>query len=403
MLRRIRVAGFKTFREVEVRPGPLTVLVGANASGKTNLLDAIRLLARCANERTLLHAFEGPRGRPGECFHEDDAGQLAPAMRFEADVDLSPVVVDHVSRQVHALGEGPAGSVVRDDRLRYCLELRLEGEPRRLRVGDECLESLRRDGSPKASRNAFLERESGRLHLRRESGGHPYYHELGLDRTVISEPIYPPHFPHAVAFREELCRWRVHRFEMSGLRQAASALCGETIAGTGGGLPAFLRRLVREAPEELSRVTERLRRLLPFVDGIELRDDDESAVQLAIVEHGRPVSARLASSGTLRLLAVLSALSGGSGTTLVCLEEPEAGVHPRRFAALAEVLREAPSAGGPQVIVTTHSSDFARCFGNEEIRVCERSGWQTRILPFEERVGGLFRDAALEDAMDDRG
>ncbi len=406
MLHRVRLVGYKTLRDVELRPGPLTVVVGANASGKSNLLDGLRLLARFTNERTLLNAFDGHRGRPHESFHfgAEDASVFPEApltMLFEADVELSPATCDRVTRQVESMGEGRSGAVIAQSYLRYHLEIEMPPRTGRLRVSDERLEALRRDGTPKASRNALLEREGKHLHLRREGGGHPYYHELGLDRTIVCEPLYPPHFPHAVALREELGRWRLHRFEPAEVRQGRAPGATEPIGGAGGGLTAFLHHLASECPRELALLTERARRLLPFVDGIQVQADGEGALQLRIVEHGRPVSVRVASAGTLRILALLAAISPCSGATLVGLEEPEASVHPRRLGELAAILREATEGHGLQVVVTTHSSAFARLFENETLLRCERAGWETQCVPFEDGVGGLFRESALEDATDD--
>lgn len=407
MLHRARLVGYKTFRDVELRPAPLTVLVGANASGKSNLLDGLRLLARFVNERTLLHAFEGHRGRPAESFHfaGQDADALFPgsalSMTLEADIELSHDTCERVAHQVHTMGEGRQGAVISQPYLRYHLELQMLPESGRLRVADERLEALRRDGSPKASRNALLEREGKHLHLRREGGGHPYYHEIGLDRTIVCEPLYPPHFPHAVALREELSRWRVHRFEPAGMRLGGAHLAADSVGGTGGQLAAFLHRTAVEAPDELALMTERARRLLPFIDGIQVQGDADGALQLRVVEHGRPVPARLASSGTLRILAVLAAVSPRSGATLVALEEPEASVHPRRLGELAAILREATEQDGLQILVSTHSSAFARLFANDALLLCERTGWETFCRPFAEGFGGLFRDAALEDATDE--
>src|SRR3972149_3239848 len=69
MLKRIRVQGFKSLADIEVEFPALTVLFGPNASGKSNLLDALLILSRLATERTLADALSGPvRGYPAELF-----------------------------------------------------------------------------------------------------------------------------------------------------------------------------------------------------------------------------------------------------------------------------------------------------------------------------------------------
>ena len=75
MLKRIRIQGYKSLVDLELNLKPLSVLVGPNASGKSNLLDALQLLSRMATCQTLESAFEPPyRGHPLESFTFGDEG-----------------------------------------------------------------------------------------------------------------------------------------------------------------------------------------------------------------------------------------------------------------------------------------------------------------------------------------
>lgn len=61
--------GYKSLADVEVKLEPLTVLFGPNAAGKSNFLDALRLLSRLGTSRTVRDAFDSPsRGTPLESF-----------------------------------------------------------------------------------------------------------------------------------------------------------------------------------------------------------------------------------------------------------------------------------------------------------------------------------------------
>ena len=69
MLRRVKLRGYESLHDVEVELRPLSALVGPNAAGKSNFLDALQLLSRTATSRTLKEAFEAPiRGKPLEAF-----------------------------------------------------------------------------------------------------------------------------------------------------------------------------------------------------------------------------------------------------------------------------------------------------------------------------------------------
>ena len=65
MLKRIHIQGYKSLKDAEVTLSPLVVLVGPNAAGKSNLLDALQLLSKLGTSRTLREAFDPPyRGKP---------------------------------------------------------------------------------------------------------------------------------------------------------------------------------------------------------------------------------------------------------------------------------------------------------------------------------------------------
>lgn len=67
MLKRLHVKGYKSLVDVELSLEPLTLLIGPNASGKSNFFDALQLLAGLATGRTLKQAFDPPyRGKPLE-------------------------------------------------------------------------------------------------------------------------------------------------------------------------------------------------------------------------------------------------------------------------------------------------------------------------------------------------
>ena len=68
MITFIRINGFKSFQNFEMTFTPLTIVAGANASGKSNLFDALKLLSRLA-ETDLKTAFSEQRGNPIELFH----------------------------------------------------------------------------------------------------------------------------------------------------------------------------------------------------------------------------------------------------------------------------------------------------------------------------------------------
>lgn len=94
MITRIAIDGFKSFRNFQMEFSPLTVIAGANASGKSNLFDALHLLSRLA-EVDLKTAFSGLRGEPIEQYTYYGDGQYTNTMSFVVDLLVNQQVKDN--------------------------------------------------------------------------------------------------------------------------------------------------------------------------------------------------------------------------------------------------------------------------------------------------------------------
>ena len=418
MITRIRFEGYKSLGSLEVRPRGLTVLFGPNAAGKSNFLDGLQLLSRMVTSRTLKEAFEPPyRGSPLESFafgRDGLAGNVAKeSVRFlmEVDVQLSDSTVATVERQISDLrrgtvdGEARAGRYIKERQLRYRLEV--EAIPRSgiLRVRDEYLAALKDGGRVKSSRNAFLEKTDNRLTLRLEGQAHPTYHEVGLDHTIVSRPLYPPHYPHLVAFRQELAGWFCFYFEPRERMRAANPVKEVRHIGLmGEDLASFLNTLQTLEPAQFRGVEKSLHTLIPRVEAIRVKPNAMGEVELQLVEDGVAVSSRLVSEGTLRMLGLLALGGAKEPPTLVAFEEPENGIHPRRIELIARFLESRTDDGQTQFIVTTHSPILADQVPPKSLFACRRVEGQTRVEPFVGDDGedeALFRGVRIREGLAD--
>jgi predicted ATPase len=414
VIRRVRILGYKSLRNLHVRVGPLSVLFGPNAAGKSNFLDALQLLSRTAISRTLTEAFEPPyRGTPLESFSFGErglAGQLEQdRLRFtiEVDIELSNQTVARVEKQITEMRSGNAaetklGNYVRERLLRYRLELEILPRTGILRVADEYLAALRQDGEISGKRTAFIERQGNRLHLRLEGQAHPTYHEIGLDHTLVSRPLYQPHYPHIAAIRQELSDWAFFYFEPRERMRAVNPVKEVRHIGLmGEELAAFLNTLRAVNPRQFEAIEKSLRVLVPQVERIDVQPNALGEVELKLQEEGVFVPARLVSEGTLRMLGLLAVASSTEPSTLIAFEEPENGIHPRRIHLLAEFLKTRSRMGGTQFIVTTHSSLLPDLLPQEALFICSRREGGTIIEPFSDR-GPLFKRDAIAKGLDDR-
>ncbi len=419
MLTRVHIKGYKSLHDVEVKLSPLTLLFGPNASGKSNFLDSLQLLSKLATSQTLNEAFDPPyRGKPLESFTLGENGikglleQERLGFSIEADLHLSDPVVEAVNRQVqemrrpsgdrHTESSGSGAARVRERELRYRLEIEMLPRSGFLRVADEYLAALNSKGEPTGKRKAFVERQGEKIHLRLEGQAHPTRYERYLDRTILSMPHYPPHYPHLVAARRELESWLFFYFEPRERMRAASPIKEVRHIGLmGEELAPYLNTLKAHEPRQFKAVEKALNAIMPDMDGIEIEVSDIGEVELRLKESGVPIPARVLSEGTLRMLGLL-ALTGAGAPSLVGFEEPENGVHPRRIQLIAELLKTRSTADTAQYIVTTHSPILADMLSRDCLFPVQRKGQRTQISPFS-TWGPLWRKKEIDDTFVDLG
>ncbi len=418
MLKRIHIRGYKSLIDVEMKLSPLTLLFGPNSAGKSNFLDSLQLLSKMATSQTLNEAFDPPyRGKPLESFTFGEGGlrglmeQERLVFSIEVDLRLSDTVVESVNRQILDMrrpsGEGrpeasgSSSARVRERDLRYRIDIEMVPRSGFLRVTDEYLAALNSKGEPTGGRKPFLERQGEKIHLRLEGQAHPTQYERYLDRTILSMPHYPPHYPHLVAARRELESWLFFYFEPRERMRAANPVKEVRHIGLmGEELAAYLNTLQALEPKQFEAVEKALHTMMPNIDGIEIDVSDIGEVELRLKESGVAIPSRVLSEGTLRLLGLLALTGAGNSPSLVGFEEPENGVHPRRIHLIAELLKTRSGFGPTQYIVTTHSPILPDMLPNDSLFAVQRSGRCTQINPFS-TWGPLWHRDEIDGALDD--
>lgn len=417
MITRARVQNYKTLRDVEVDLAPLTVIFGPNSAGKSNLYDALSLLSRIATRPNLEDAFKGHRGSSLEAFSfgpkgvEDIMQQESAEFAVEADIRLSSAVIESVEAQIRRAREGLPGvspaalkrRSITETRLRYGVRVEIRTVSGHLRVIDEYLIPLRSDGQPSNARKPFLEKVGARnIRLRMEKQGHPSNEEVGQGRSIVSKGLYPPHYPHMAALREELSRWRFYYLEPTAMREEVPLREVDSLDQRGTQIAAFFNTLLASNPPQFGAVSKALHQVIPNLDGIGVERTAEGFVRLLVSESGMRASARVVSEGTLRVLALLAITNPIEPVSVVGYEEPENGVHPRRLELVANLLRRVAERGPTQLLINTHSPILPEYFQDVQQGVllrCYRSNGSTTFEPFD--PGPLFMRDEVEAALDE--
>ena len=420
MIRRIHIQRYKSLRDVDVSLRPLSVLFGPNAAGKSNFIDALQLLSRIAGSRSLKEAFEPPyRGKPMESFSFDETGleglmqKESISFQIEADIELSPTVIAAVNKEILESKRGQSdangsdsrkpASFIHHENLRYRIEIGVSPRSGVLHVVDEYLVALGRNGEPKSSPRAFLEKMNGRIHLRMEGQSHPTYFDRYLDHAIVSRPHYAPHYPHLTALKKELQSWFFYYFEpRERMRAPTSVKEVRHIGLMGEELAAFLNTLSNLDPRQFNAVEKALHSLIPSITGIRTQVNKVGEVELSLMEGAVAMPARVLSEGTLRALGLLALSGVKEPPAVIGFEEPENGMQPRRIRDIAKILESRAESGNTQLIVTTHSPILPDHIPDESLFVCQKKSSGTSIEPFSS-WGALGRRSDIDTALEDEG
>ncbi|MDE2905396.1 MAG: AAA family ATPase [Acidobacteriota bacterium] len=356
LLHRLTLSNVLSFGpgETDVELGPLNVLIGPNGSGKSNLIAAIELLR--AAPRDLVAPIR-ESGGIGEWLHKSTP--LARKGSLEAAVGFP-------------LPSGP---------LRY--HLTFEEWLHRFHVRDEFIE----DDVPETGQGRpyrYFGYLNGAAIVKRKAGADQRFARTDLDpgQTILSQRKDPHDFPEITYLGQQFDTIRIYR-EWSFGRQAtarqpqSSDLPNDFLAEDTSNLALVLNRL-RRAPAVKKRLLEMAGKLYEGLTDFDVIVQG-GTVQVFLEERGITVPAARLSDGTLRYLCLLAILCDDEPPPLVCIEEPELGLHPDIMPTLAGLLREASTRC--QLIVTTHSDVLVDALTEEpeSVVVCEKHDGQTRL------------------------
>ena len=414
MLTRLQVSGFKNLVDVDVRFGPFNCIAGANGTGKSNLFDAIQFLSRLASDTFVdaaasIRAEEEKTTSVQNLFHRIGS-EYADSISFTAEMIIPDEGVDDLGQEAKATFTF----------LRYSLELAYRVDGRlpfsgsfelikesleHIKLG-EAWRHLRFHHSAKHWRNSVVKGRRAapfisttehegqwgiRLHQDGGGSGRPQsFSARNLPRTVLST-VNATKSPTALLARREMQSWRLIQLEPSSLRRPDDFMTPPGMRPDGSHLPATLYSLAHygnpgDSDDYDTWVYEQIAlRLSDLIDDVyEVSVDRDEKRQLLTLQvqdrNGTIFPARSLSDGTLRFLALAVLALDPFAQGVICLEEPENGIHPERIAAMLELLQDIAvdvtrrvATDNPlrQVIVNTHSPAVVHLVPPESLLIAE--------------------------------
>jgi predicted ATPase len=331
----LNLKGFLSFgpESEAVNLTPLNVLIGPNGSGKSNFIEALELL----------HAL------PGDLSDAVRIGGTAGEWLWKGSSPPAPAIINaRLMQERHELS----------------YRLSFTQAKSRLEILDEALEESAK-ARPDAKDVFFYYRyQNGRpaINVRSTDGkGHTERklkrEDIHPEQSVLSQRKDPDLYPELTRVARDFGRIRIFRewgFGRSAiLRQPQPAnLPVDAILPNLVNLGLVLNNL--EHGDGWPRFVELMQGFLPRFSRLTTKVEG-GTVQIFLHENGlrSPIPATRLSDGTIRFMALLAILLDPGASSLLCIEEPELGVHPDALTLIADLLVEASEK--TQVVVTTHS------------------------------------------------
>ncbi len=347
MITRLEVDGFKSLRNFSVDLEPFTVFIGPNSAGKSNVMEALGLLSRLTR-MPVIEAFKGGRGKVIDQFTRTGSGHVN-AMQFAAEF----ISYEPFPRPEHF-----------QSRYRYELTIELQETSRglqRLQVRQERFLAMHQDA------DAWIEKHPEFMHCAGYADAGREFLETRNrqeNRTAFRNPV--------------LLNFGLLHIDAINLGRPSEPTDAGELAADASNLPTALAALSDSA---LGAIRAELVYLVPGIASFDIvSGKDELSIEFEL-SGGERIPARLVSDGTLRILALLTAMHIEPRPSILGIEEPENGVFPGRLRALLEKLRlasqESPDIPelkerknrtildsneltvnwrAPQILLTTHSS-----------------------------------------------
>ncbi len=381
LIRSLRLDGFLSFA-----PGsepfamrPLNVLIGPNGSGKSNLIEALKLLAATPTDLAgAVRAGGGaaewlwkgkPKAREAEIEAILDRGRTPTGRDLSYRLSFAPVA-GRLQLLDEAIEEPQAMPSQDDVRFYY-----------RFQRGHPSINVRNTDGN------------TVRRRLKRE--------DLLPDQSVLSQRRDPEQYPEITwagrqfSAIQSFDEWTFGRRTPARHAQRAD-LPEDRLLPDSSNLALILNHI--ELAGE-TRVGTLLREFIPRFDRLSIRIWGGTA-QLYFFESGfrAPIPATRLSDGTLRFVALLALLLSPSPPPILCIEEPELGLHPDAVALLAKVLVEASAR--TQLVVTTHSDSLVSALTahGDSIVTCEQHDSGTALNRVDpEELADWLADYTLGD------
>lgn len=345
----LRVQNYRALKEIELKElTPLTVFLGPNGSGKSTVFDVFAFLAE-SFQSGLRKAWD-KRGRFKELRTRGAEGNITFEVKYR-EQKKSPLITYHLE-----IGEDAKGPFVAREFLRW--KRKHPAAPFTfLDFGRET------PGTGEVVTGDMPDADDTRTEEKLDS------RELLAVNTLGQLAKHP----RVGALRRFITGWYLSYLSADNTRGVPEAGPQERLSTTGDNLPNVVQYLKEGHEDRLNMILHKLAARVPRLEKVDasVMPDGRLLLQVKDAPFEKPVMAKFASDGTLKMLAYLTLLHDPDPPQLIGIEEPENQLHPRLLPELAEECRAASAAS--QLMVTTHSPFLVNALKPSEVWVLYRT------------------------------
>ena len=357
----LEIRNYRMFRDIKLKNlQPTTVVIGANGTGKTTLLDIFTFLQDSLQQN--VSAAVAKRGGFGQLVSRGERGPIEITVKFRNE---SQQLVTYRLQ----IAETKGRSFVAAEQLRY----------RRGQRGRPWLFLDFEYGKGKAITNESAYGDDDTKAARRE------YTLDDPSILAIKGLGQFEEFKVASMFRNLIEKWYVSDFHIDDARVLTDTGYAEHLSERGDNIAQVTHYLHESHPKAFERVLEAMRQRVPGVTDVTARSTEDGRLALRFQDGSfkEPFNARFVSDGTIKMFAYLTLIYNPNLHPILAIEEPENYLYPKLIPELVDEFRHYAKRGG-QVFITTHSPDFLNEVELKEI-VClsKKDGFTLAVRPVD--------------------
>lgn len=386
-LTRIHIMNFKTFSDETISFGKLNILIGSNASGKSNTVSVCRFLNQImeygienaislsggmeyvlntsiGKSKPLYISFSidcEDEGWVRSIYSKKDARLLFAG--FDYEFEITPhkrgsgfaITQDHISLRYYEIPEEAETDTVKvhSDRY-YIVDYKKSGK--RIVSSHEDTTKITDETARKRLDNDI----DADFFIR-------YMNDAGHMKELIlnyASFLLPPFFRASNFIR-------IFDFDTKAMKKASMLTSINRLNEDGSNLASVLQELLKTRNER-RKLENLLSDCLPFVESISTEKNFDKSISYKIKESysNKPLYANFLSDGTVNILAIIVALYFDKNAGIIILEEPERNLHPYLMSRLLDMASE--QSEGKQIIITTHTPELIKHSDVETLLLANR-------------------------------